>query len=198
MSMDFNGAGPQKRFDVIPSGTVVTLQLTVRPGNAGPNGWLRRSKDGGSEALDCEFIVVDGEFAKRKFWGLYTVAGTTEGHAEAAAISLARLRGILESARGIGPTDQSEAAKQARRIESYGDFDGLRFIGRIGVEPAKNNYPAKNTLLEAITPDRRYWRKVEQVAKQPAKPAPPANTPATTAPAIKRPDWAQPGKGAQP
>ena len=32
----------------------------------------------------------------------------------------------------------------------YAEFDGLRFIGRIGVEPARDNgYNAKNTLLAA-------------------------------------------------
>ena len=54
---DFNNAGPQRSFDVIPSGTIATLHLTVRPGNAGENGWLRRSKAGDSEALDCEFAL---------------------------------------------------------------------------------------------------------------------------------------------
>jgi hypothetical protein len=191
MSVDFNEAGPQKSFDLIPSGTIATLLLTVRPGKAGPDGWLRRSKDGGSQALDCEFVIVDGEHANRKFWGLFTVSGTTEGHAEAAAISLARLRGILESARGINPKDESDGAKQARRIESYSDFDGLRFVGRIGVEPAKNNFQAKNILLEAITPDRRDWRKVEQVPKS-DRPLPTGTTASPSAPAIKRPDWAQP------
>jgi len=66
MSFDFNEAGPQRSFDLIPD-TIATLHLTIKPGHAGEAGWLRRSKDGGSEALDCEFTVVDGEFAKRKF-----------------------------------------------------------------------------------------------------------------------------------
>ncbi len=44
---DFNNAGPQKSFDVIPAQTVVTLQINIRSGGAGPNGWLTRAKDGG-------------------------------------------------------------------------------------------------------------------------------------------------------
>ena len=188
MTVDLNQAGPQKSFDVMPAGTVATLRLTVRPGQAGDGGWLRHSKDGQSEALDCEFVVLDGEFAKRKFWGLFTLSGTSEGHAEAARISHARLRAILESARGVHPDDKSEAARKAREVTSYGDFDGLVFIGKLGVEPAKNGYPAKNTLLEAITPDRPDWHSVEQ--------APKAATGATatkpvSAPAIKRPQWAR-------
>ena len=160
----------------------------MRPGQAGDGGWLRRSKDGQSEALDCEFVVLDGEFAKRKLWGLFTLSGTSEGHAEAARISHARLRAILESARGINPDDQSETASKARQVASYSDFDGMIFVGKIGVESAKNGYPAKNTLLEAITPDRRDWHPVEQAPKAAtgvtaAKPV--------SAPAIKRPKWAR-------
>jgi hypothetical protein len=195
MTLDLNDAPAQRSFDIIPAGTVATLQLKIRAGNTGADGWLRRSKDGGSEALDCEFVVIDGEYAKRKFWAIMTVAGTTAGHAEAATISLAKLRGILESARGINPNDQGEAAKQARRTESYGDLDGLRFIGRIGVKAAENNYPPKNILLEAITPDRRDWRKVEQAPKAAGPSSPTKPGAAVNAPAIKRPDWAQ-SKGA--
>jgi hypothetical protein len=193
--MDFNKAKPQRTFDVVPTGTIATLQLRVRPGNAGEGGWLRQSKNGDSEALDCEFIVVDGPHAKRKFWSLLTVSGTTEGHSQAAEISRSRLRGILESARSVRPDDNSEAAKQARQVRSYGEFDGLRFIGRIGVEPARDNYPAKNTLLAAVTPDQQDWHQVEQVAKHGGVAAP-ANTsakPATPnqgATKIAKPAWA--------
>lgn len=64
--LDFNDAGPQRSFDLIPDNTIVTVELTIRPGGAGEGGWLRRSKDGRSEALDCEFTVIEGEYAKRK------------------------------------------------------------------------------------------------------------------------------------
>src|SRR5215831_21051957 len=97
-SYDFNDADTQRKLDVIPHGTIATVRMTVRPGSAGEGGWLRRSKDGGSEALDCEFVVLDGPFAKRKLWTLFTVAGSTQGHAEAAKISAGMLRAMLESA----------------------------------------------------------------------------------------------------
>jgi hypothetical protein len=193
--MDFNEAKPQRTFDVVPAGTIATLQLRVRPGNAGEGGWLRQSKNGDSEALDCEFIVVDGPHAKRKFWSLLTVSGTTEGHSQAAEISRSRLRGILESARSVRPDDNSEAAKQARQVRSYGEFDGLRFIGRIGVEPARDNYPAKNTLLAAVTLDQQDWHLVEQVAKHggaaaPAKTSAKPATPDQGTTKIAKPPWA--------
>jgi hypothetical protein len=193
---DFNDVGPQRAFDVIPAGTIATVEITIRPGGAGDGGWLRRSKDGGSEGLDLELTVVDGTYAKRKFWCLLTLTGTTLGHGEAGDISRRRIRGILESARGVRPDDKSDAAKAARQIASYGDLDGLRFIARIGVEPAQGNYRAKNTLDEAVTPDKQAWRWVEQVPKpvssaaQPSTSASPA-APVTPPAALDRPAWAR-------
>ena len=70
-----------------------------------------------------------------------------------------RLRAILESARGIKPTDVSEAAKKAR-VAEYADFDGIRFMAKIGVEPARGDYKAKNILGEVITPDRKEWHPI--------------------------------------
>src|SRR5260370_1855495 len=195
MTLDFNTAGPQRNCGIIPADTIVTLHMTVRSGGAGDGGWLKRSKAGDSEALDCEFTVVDGEFAKRKFWTLFTVAGTTEGQATAADVSRRRLRAMLESARGIKPDDKSDAANAARRTERWGAFDGLRFIGRIGIEPAKENVKAKNTLAEVIVPGRKEWHHVDQVTKPDNTPTPGGSAaavphPASVTPAIARPQWA--------
>jgi len=162
---DFNDADTQRSFDVIPDGTIATVRMTVRPGSAGEGGWLRRSKDGGSEAL-------------------LTIAGTTPGHGEAANISAGKLRAMLESARGIKPDDTSDAAKQARRIGSYGDLNGLSFIARVGVEPPQNGYKAKNRLDHVVTPDEKAWHPVTQ--EPVATPAKPASSPAK----IERPQWA--------
>jgi hypothetical protein len=194
MTQNFNDAGPQRTFEVIPAGTQVTLHLTVRPGGAGEGGWLKRCKAGNSEALDCELIVAEGPYAKRKLWQLLTVSGTADGHAQAADITRRTLRAILESARGVRPDDKSDAANAARQIENWGDLDGVRFIGVLGIEPAQGQYGPRNTLREVITPERKDWHRVEQVPKQPggatanagAKPAMPA-----AAPAIERPQWAR-------
>jgi hypothetical protein len=190
---DFNDAGEQKNFDVIPANTICTLQLTVRPGGAADDGWLKRSADGASEGLDVEFTVVDGQYAKRKVWQLFTVRGTTPGHATAGEISRNTLRAILESARGVRPDDKSEAAQAARKTGGWADFDGLRFIARLGVRPPQGNYPAKNSILEVITPERQAWRKVEQIARPTGSngaAAPPSAPAQPAANAIARPQWA--------
>ena len=186
--MDYNSAGAQKSFDVIPDGTIVVVQMNIRSGNAGEGGLLKRSKSGEAEGLDTEFIVVEGEYAKRKIFSFMVLSGTTDGHEQAADITRRRLRAIIESVKGIKPADVSEAAKAARNAE-YADFDGIRFYAQIGVEPAKGEFRAKNVLARIITPDdTKNWHPVEQVAK----PAP-ASTPAGETPSnvIVKPVWAQ-------
>jgi hypothetical protein len=166
MPIDFNNAEAQREGGLIADGTIAPVHLTIRPGNAGEGGWLKRSKDGGSMALDCEFTVVEGPFARRKFWSLFTVEGSTEGHQKAAEISASRIRAILESAYGVRPDDESDAAKSKRRLNSWGDLNDVRFVAKIGIEKGKDGYKDKNTLDAAVTPDRKAWAKIEQPAKQ--------------------------------
>jgi hypothetical protein len=189
MTIDLNEAGGQREFDLIPADTIATLAIKVRGGGAGPDGTLRRSKDGRSEALDLELTVVDGKFAKHKLWILLTLQGESEGHAEAGRIATTVIRAIIESARGVRPDDQGEEAKQQRRLASYLDLDGIRFVGRIGIEPAKNGYDAKNKLASVVTPDMQAWRKLDQGAA-PAPAAIPAQPPSGGG-VIPRPQWSR-------
>jgi hypothetical protein len=193
---DLNDAGEQRTFDIVPDNEICTVQMSVRPGGAGKDGWLRRAKDGNSEHLDCEFIIVDGPYAKRKFWTRITVAGVN--HDRAVEISRKTLKAILESAKGIRPSDESDAARVARTPQGWADFDQLRFVVRIGVELPKDGYAAKNTIKEIITPERQDWKKPEQIdrsslsgkpATQSSTTAQPATQPAP-ANAIARPKWA--------
>jgi hypothetical protein len=183
---DFNTAGEQRSFDIIPDGTVAIVQMSIRPGNIGEGGLLKRSKNGEAEGLDAVLTVVDGKYAKRKFWSYMLTGGTTDGHAQAADITTRRCRAILESARGIKPTDVSEAAKKAR-VADYADFDGICFMCKIGVEPASGEYKAKNILAEVVTPDRKEWHPIEQQTK----PAASTTQAAADVAMIKKPEWAK-------
>jgi len=190
---DFNTADEQRDFDVIPDKTIAVVQVNIRPGDAGEDGLLKRSKSGEAEGLDAVFTVVEGPHAKRKFFAFMVLSGVTDGHAQAADITKSRLRAILESARGVKPTDVSEAAKKARQAE-YSDFDGIRFIARIGVEPAKDGYKAKNVLASVVTPDQKEWHAVEQIDQATCDaqrtPRAAAETPSADL-VIKKPEWAK-------
>ncbi len=164
--MDFNSAGEQRSGELIPDGVVATVHLTIKPGGAGEGGWLKRNKTGDASMLELEFTVVDGPHAKRKVWEHWMVEGSTEGQAKAAEISASRIRAVLESANGVRPDDESDNAKQRRRISSWGDLDGLRFPIKIGIEKGEGNYKDKNKIVEIVTPDRKAWIKIEQLPRQ--------------------------------
>ena len=193
---DLNKPGPQREaLEAIPEADYV-LELKIRPGGAGSSndqGWLKRSANGESEAIDCECTVVGGDYNGRKVWQLFTLRGTTPGHAQAGEISMRFFRALYESAKGIRSDDKSEAAEKARKsVAGWGDFNGLRFMARIGVRPAQGNYAAKNTILEVITPERQEWRQPEQLLPSSIASAAPATAPAAApapAGAIARPAW---------
>ena len=201
MVFDYSEAPPPRDFELVPHGTIATVQLTIRAGNAGEGGLLKRSAKGDCEMLDCEFVVLDGPYTKRKFWERMIMAGTTDGHAKAAEVSRGRLRTILESARGIKPDDLSPEARAARTVELR-DFDGMRFIAKVGIERGKlrndgagENYPDKNILAAVITPDKRDWHPVDQPPSDPpfnggGTKGATAGSPATAPAIIEKPAWA--------
>jgi hypothetical protein len=191
---DYSNAPDQRSDELIPAGTVATLQLHIRPGNAGEGGLLTRSKDGTCEMLDCEFTVVAGPHTRRKLWERYVLSGTTTGQEEALKISRAKLRAIIESARGIKPDDMSEQAHKARTVELR-DFDGLRFIARIAIEKGKpkndgtgENYSDRNVIATIITPDKKDWHVIEQAPPFSASPNGGGVLPAPAT--ISKPAWA--------
>jgi hypothetical protein len=194
MTYDYSDAPAQRGDDLIPAGTIAALELTIRPGNAGDGGLLTRSKAGDCEMLDIEYVVIDGLYARRKLYERLVLAGITDGHAKAVEISRSKLRAMLESARGTKPDDTSAEARKARTAE-LGDFHGLRFLAKIGVEKGKaradgaGDYPDRNVLAVIITPDKKDWRQLEQI---PAQQRLPLSVEQPTAPApIARPAWAQ-------
>ena len=118
------------------------------------------------------------------------VSGTTDGHAQAADITRGKLRAILESARGIKPKDMSEAAKRGR-IAEYRDFDGIRFMAKLGVEPGKDGYRDKNVIRQVITPDLGAWHAIEQVEQPLVHAIPATGAKPNDALTIKKPEWAK-------
>ena len=188
---------PPPQFELIPQGTIATVALHIRPGNAGEGGLLKRSRDGGCEMLDIEFTVTDGPFKGRKFWQNMVLAGTTDGHAKAVDISRGTLKAILDSALGLHPDDKSPQAHAARTVELK-QFEGMTFVAKIGQEKGGprndgggGNYDDKNILAGVITPDRKEWHPVEQPPPfNGGSGATSSSTPPPSAPPVQRPGWA--------
>ena len=81
---DMNDAGPQMppTGDLIPDGTFAKVRMNIRPGGTNgaipmDAGLLKASRSSDAKMLDCEFTVVEGPFARRKFWQSFTVALTS-------------------------------------------------------------------------------------------------------------------------
>lgn len=155
---DFNDAEQQQGFDLIPKGTPVKVRMTIRPGGfddpaQGWNGgYATQSFDTGSVYLACEFVVLEGPYARRKMWsniGLHSPKGPAWGN-----MGRSMIRGILNSARNVHPQDNSPQAAAARRIQGFHELDGIEFLARVDIEKdAKGE--ERNVVKLAIEPDHK-------------------------------------------
>jgi hypothetical protein len=153
--IDFNDAEPQMEFGLIPANTIARARLTIRPGNDFSDPFLTRSKDENSTYLNCEFTIMEGQFAKRKVFDKIGISGSDIW----VNMGKARIRAILESAKNINPKDISEAATAARKITSFDELDGLEMLLKIGVEHDRNGvYGDKNKVISIITPDSQSYK----------------------------------------
>jgi len=161
MGINLNTAPEQKVMGgVIPSGTICSVLINVRGRKD------TKAKDG--EMLDLEFTVLEGEYEKWRIWEMMMIKGNgSEGHNQALDITMSRVRAIIESAKGIDPSDDSKEAMAARDIDDWEDIDGLNVLIRVGIEKGVDPYPDKNKVLTFITPDMDDYDGFEP--EQPAK-----------------------------
>jgi hypothetical protein len=158
MSMDFNDAEPQGQGagEPMPEGTVAPVIVNLRG--------IKTSKaDNRVQGLDVEYTVTAGPFKGRKAWGWHGIHGNgSDGHNQMVNITRSYVRGMLESAYGIDPADDSKDAMEGRRLGDWQDLHQIEFVARFSVEKG-NEYTdqrtgevkqgkAKNT-LRAVTPD---------------------------------------------
>ena len=197
---DFNDAEQQQGFDLIPKGTTVKVRMTIKPGGhdepaqGWTGGYATESFDTGSVYLACEFVVLEGPFAKRKMWsniGLQSRKGPTWGQ-----MGRSMIRGILNSARNVHPQDNTTYATSRRRIEGFHELDGIEFLARVDVEKdAKGEN--RNVVKLAVEPDHKDYASLMGVASKAPAAGGSTGAPAPTAPqqaATQRP--AVPGKPA--
>jgi hypothetical protein len=155
---DFNDvAGVQD--ELIPAGTIVNVRLMIRSGGYGPDGLLAKSRGTGAFYLNTMLIVTDGPYILRRIFHRFGVYSQEHGNLWIEK-GLSQLRAALESAKGILPTDISDAAKNARKVVSYKDFDGLEFLLKVGIVTPKNpEYKKENCVQCIVTPD---WKEYSE------------------------------------
>ena len=174
---------------LIPDNTVCILQMDIIPGNVGEDGMLTRASTG-SEMLSVKFTVVQGEYARNVVYANLVLDPSKE---RMMRTNLGRLKAILDSAYNLRPDDKSDEARRTRSVP-YRAFDGIRFVGKIGIEDEKTDkegktYRPKNVLVDAITNDRNEWTGLGPVAQTQSRSTPQAPAVAPAQP-IERPKWA--------
>jgi hypothetical protein len=192
---DYNGADPQSAaFDLLPAGVLVRVRLTIRPGGAGPEGWLTQSKTSPAQYLNTESVLLEGPHAKRRIYTRIGIRGKDGQGAEDSYANRGRalLRGILESARGVLAKDTSERARAARTIRSYGDLNGAEFLAKIGIDKDQKNPrdEGRNVIAAAIGPDHTDYGRLMGGMAAMAQPVPPPAAPAPTPATSGAPSWA--------
>jgi hypothetical protein len=200
---DLNDVEPLRGGELIPDGAFAKVTMTVRPGGVDGHGeldkgLLKASNVPGSDvlSLDCEFTVVEGPYARRKFWQTFTVSGgkvDEKGASMGWTITKRILRGMIDSALGLDPKDESDAAKAKRQLRGLADLSGITFVAKILVEPNKDSrYPDANKLDRPVLPNEQEWQAVmngEDVPPSPSRQRSAAATP--SAPAQAAPAWSQ-------
>jgi len=199
---DFNDAEQQQGFDLIPKGTIVKVRMTIKPGGhddpaqGWTGGYATQSFETRSVYLACEFVVLEGAYARRKMWsniGLHSPKGPAWGN-----MGRSMIRGILNSARNVHPRDNSPQAASARRIQGFHELDGIEFLARVDVEKdAKGE--ERNVVKLAVEPDHKDYAALMGMASKvstggngvPPAPAAPQQAAAQRPAVPGKPAWAQ-------
>ncbi|MEM6603461.1 MAG: hypothetical protein AAF621_05370 [Pseudomonadota bacterium] len=188
---DFNSADDTTEYEIIPKGTLAKVRMTIKPGGYDDQtrgltgGWATHKSVSGAIYLNCEAVILEGQYAKRKLWfliGLHSQKGP-----EWANMGRSLIKGILNSAHGLSTKDNSPNAQSARRISGMGDLDGIVFAAKIDVEKDMNGND-KNTIKTAITADHKDYATIMSGGGFNAPPQSSNNTPPHT-PNV--PSWAQ-------
>ena len=192
MSMDFNNSENQSNFDLIPNNTLAKVRMSIKPGGYDdPNqGWVggyaTKNDATGSIYLSCEFVILEGEYARRKVWGLiglYSNKGPEWGN-----MGRSFIKAILNSARGFSESDNSPAAQSARKINGISDLDGIEFVAKITTKKDQNE-ELRNEIRFAITPDNKDYKSLIGIIVPAVKNQTP--TAAAASAPNNRPAWAR-------
>lgn len=153
--LDLNNTDLQSEYSLIPANTFAKARLVIKPGNHFSDPMLTGSKIGDSSYLNVEFIILEGQYAKRKIFDKIGITGSDVW----INMGKARIRAILESAKNINPKDMSETAMNARKINSFDELNNLDVVIKIGVESDKSGaYQDKNRVVSIITPDHASYK----------------------------------------
>src|SRR5262249_37690469 len=193
MSIDLNDAETQGNRELIEPG-VYGLEIHVKEGHAGKDGWLKLAKNQRSLMLqlECKVVsavttkgkVVSSQYAGKVVKDWITLefdetdamhlpaltAADLERYRTSVRMGRSKLRAIVDSAHGLDPKDDSFVAKEKRKLARYEDLNGLVFYAQIEERAGQGKYGPSNTIDFVITPDLPdYPQRNEDAAMVPSK-----------------------------
>lgn len=159
--LDFNTADISKaKVLPIPHGTIAKVIMNIKAGGYESDPYLSKSAHSGAIYLHAEFIVLEGPFVRRRIFQNIGIIGAISGEEDVfGARGRSLIRGLIESAKGIQPNDNSEEAQAARKISNFRDLNGLVCVVKIGIEKDKSGkLEDRNTVICAITPNKKEYQ----------------------------------------
>lgn len=173
---DLNDAEVSQDFgDLIPHGSFVRIVGRLRPQGASvqkfdhpeDQGLFKAASSSDAVMADWEFTVAEGKFARRKIWQTMVVEGgklNEKNESKGWVITKGVLRGMVDSACGLNPKDESDNAKARRNIPYFKALDGIEFCAKVVVKkgdprPTGGNYDDRNEIVP-ICMDKKEWNTV--------------------------------------
>jgi hypothetical protein len=156
---------------------IYRLEIAVKEGHGGKDGWLKLAKNQRSLMLELECKVTaavtkKGELAPSEHNGKLVrdwitlefdetdamhlpaiTAAELERFRTSVRLGRKKLRAIVDSAYGLDPKDESDEAKEKRKLKSYDELNGLTFYAQIEERAGQGKYGPSNTIDFVITSD---------------------------------------------
>ena len=161
--LDLNQITPDEGndFALIPHGTIARVIMHIKPQMDGVyipdlanDSIFRQSATTSAKWVECEFNIIGGQYDKRKVWHNIFFDGDKKnpsGVSMSREIGLQSLRKIIDSAKGLIPTDMSPEANAKRQISGLEALNGMEFCIKVAVEKGTNGYDDKNKMLSPVT-----------------------------------------------
>lgn len=165
--LDFNTETAQREFveGPVPAGSRVLVKLTLeRPQHTTPDHEYVSKAKTGLLGLWVKYEVASGAYqGVRWYENLWLPQGMQKidldaGRRTACNVSGAKMRAILEAAKGVMPKDDSPKAARARQVSDWLDFMDLTFPVRVGIDKQPVEKDGRtywnNSTVAIITPDK--------------------------------------------
>jgi|TARA_R100001126_G_C4855511_1_gene164424 hypothetical protein len=149
----------RREFELIPDNTVCRVILKLQGGHLelpqfGKGQWFKSSASTKAKWLEIEYTIIGGQYDKQKFWDKIFVDGDKMSERNvpyAQEIGMRTIKGIVDSANDLKPSDMDDSAMAKRNLSGVEDLNGLEFCAKVGIQEGTNGYADKNVLKYPIT-----------------------------------------------